>query len=102
MAPEVLVLICNPIANQPLPCWRDRAGLEVDLVMERGPVLHAAEIKSGRTIAGDFFTSLAKWSTLAANKAGSATLVYGGEQPQRRTHAAAVPWRQAGTVFEGL
>ena len=38
--------------------WRDRTGHEIDLVEDEGKLIHAAEIKSGRTIASDAFAGL--------------------------------------------
>jgi len=45
--------------------FRDAAGHEVDLLIPDGGRLHPVEIKSGQTIAADFFHSLSKWRELA-------------------------------------
>lgn len=73
--------------------FRDQTGNEVDLVAEDGPQLHALEIKSGQTIAGDFFKNLARFAKLTGN-VDSSTLVYGGSQKQARGNHAVVPWRE--------
>ena len=58
--------------------WRDSNGVEVDLLIEQGERLMPLEIKSGRTVAPDFFSGLEKWTALAGEKAVDPTLVYGG------------------------
>jgi hypothetical protein len=75
--------------------YRDHQGHEVDLIVERGDTMAAVEVKSGRTIAGEFFADL---SWLANQELGAANtrldriLVYGGPERQRRTQATVVPW----------
>ncbi len=76
--------------------FRSRAGLEVDIVVESGTSLLAAEVKSGRTIAADFLASLEELRRLlaAARPARSvrARLVYGGDSAQKRKGVEVVPW----------
>lgn len=78
--------------------FRSRAGLEVDVLLETAASLLATEIKAGRTIAGDFFTSLAELrSLLTASRLPRrlrARLVYGGETAQNRTGVQVVPWNR--------
>ncbi|MBI5383756.1 MAG: ATP-binding protein [Verrucomicrobia bacterium] len=78
--------------------WRDRTGNEVDVVIEDGQTLHPLEVKSGETINADFFAGLRTWTQLAGKAAGSARLVYGGEQAQTRQGIQVLPWRQIGKV----
>jgi len=73
--------------------WRDKAGLEVDLLVEKGDSLQPLEIKSGQTIAADFFQTLAKWGALAGKPDAPAWLVYGGDQSARHGNVEIVPWR---------
>lgn len=43
-------------AEEPdLHFWRDSTGHEIDLLIERGRNLTPVEIKSGETVAGDYF-----------------------------------------------
>ncbi len=72
--------------------WRDRTGHEVDLVVDQGGRLVPVEIKSGKTLAADFFAGLARWRELAGDSAGQGWLVYGGDQRQRRAEIEVVPW----------
>ena len=58
--------------------WRDAAGHEVDLVIDRGSELVPLEVKAGETVTGDFFRGLTFFRDLAGNPTGPAGLVYGG------------------------
>jgi len=71
--------------------YRDRRGLEVDLVVERHDGLVLVETKSGRTLASDFFDSLDAAAGLIESR--ERVLVYGGDLAQRRSNATVVPWR---------
>jgi len=79
-----------------LSFFRDRKGLEVDIVIEDGRSLLAIETKSGQTIAGDFFAGLESFRALAAEshpaRHPKAFLVYGGAEAQKRSIAEVVPW----------
>jgi len=76
--------------------FRSRGGLEVDVVVETGTTLLAAELKAGRTIAADFFASLEELQSLLAvsrpPRNVRARLVYGGDAAQKRTGVDIVPW----------
>ena len=76
--------------------YRDQRRLEVDAIWERDGATYAVEIKSGRTIAADHFDALdglrALWPRTGSPPPAS-VLVYGGDEPSRRTAAAVVPWR---------
>jgi len=76
--------------------YRDRKGLEVDLIAETGEAIVAIEAKSGRTVATDFFDALerfaARHGTVEGGRAVRRVVVYGGDEPQRRREATVVPW----------
>ena len=72
--------------------WRDSGGNEVDAVIEHGGRFHALEVKSGKTIAADYLTGLERFSHIAAN--ATASLVYAGDDGQRRSHAVIFGWRE--------
>lgn len=74
--------------------WRDRRGMEVDCVLERGTKLGPVEIKSGRTVARDFFRGLARFGELAGDRAEPGYVVYGGDRVQQRRAGRALPWRE--------
>jgi hypothetical protein len=72
---------------------RDKEGHEVDLVIETAPkILQAVAIKSGATVAGDFFTGLDYWGSKLAGQSLIPWLVYGGESPQKRSKGTVLPW----------
>ncbi|MBI9087451.1 MAG: ATP-binding protein [Desulfobacterales bacterium] len=72
--------------------WRDRAGTEVDALIEQGEKLQPVEIKSGQTLNRDFFKGLNKWTALAGPVAIRPTLVYGGEDRLESTGITVFPW----------
>ena len=83
-------------AGQPLDLyfWRDHTGNEVDVLVDEGARLRPIEIKSGATLNADFFTGLRRWRQIAGQKAGPASLVYGGDAAVEREGTAVVPWKK--------
>ena len=73
--------------------WRDSAGNEIDILVDQGEQLAPIEVKSGKTVAADFFGALRKWCTQAGPAAGPATLIYAGDKQQRRTDVTVLPWQ---------
>ena len=73
--------------------WRDSKGLEIDLILESGEKLDAIDIKSGQTIAPDFFSSLKRWGKLAGQTDLPAWLIYGGDKGLANENISIVPWR---------
>lgn len=73
---------------------RDKEGHEVDIVVETSPnVIQAVEVKSGATVAGDFFSGLDYWSSKLDGRTLQPWLVYGGETSQKRSRGTVLPWR---------
>jgi hypothetical protein len=66
----------------------------VDILIDQGQQLVPVEVKSGETIASDYFTGLSRWVSLAGREAGRAWVVYGGSEKQSRSQAEVLPWRQ--------
>ncbi len=88
-----LLKSCYHAGREPrLSFWRDHRGHEVDLVVEtpRGAV--PVEIKSGATVASDFFRGLRHWEKLSGD-AGRGILVYGGGDSYPRSGVAVRSWR---------
>ncbi len=86
-----------------LSFFRDSRGLECDLFYETGRGIHAIEIKSGATVASDYFTSLNRVAKLIPSIAAK-TVVYGGTARQSRTDSEVLPpVKLSGTLerFEG-
>lgn len=82
-------------AGQPadLYFWRDSSGHEVDLLWEQDGGLQAVEIKSGATLAPDWFAALRKWRAFAGDEALAPWLIYGGEQRYPREGVQVLGWR---------
>lgn len=80
--------------------WRDRGGLEVDCVLDRGNALVPIEIKSGQTVASDFFLPLARFAELAGELASPGWIVYGGDRTERRRSTTVLPWTMIDSLTE--
>ena len=77
--------------------WRDFSGHEVDIVLEKDGRLVPIEIKSGKTVASDFFDGLRQWENLSGVKAGA--LIYGGDESYEREGFGVIPWNKAYDAF---
>lgn len=71
--------------------WRDSTGLEVDLVMDTDSGLIPIEIKSGQTIASDWFKGLKKWQEISQENT-QAKLIYGGDKSYVRNGINCQSW----------
>ncbi len=71
--------------------WRDRAGHEIDLVIDKADRLIPVEIKSGQTLTSDSFKGLNWWKQLAGEN--RSFLVYGGDSSYERTGTSVISWR---------
>lgn len=91
---EFLKYRLNNALSSNLYFWRDSTGHEVDILIEQADKLLPIEIKSGQTVASDFFDSLKKFQKLAGDSVGPAALIYGGAQGQQRETAKVVPWKR--------
>jgi len=72
--------------------WRDSAGHEIDLLIDQGAKQIPIEIKSGQTVASDFFADIDYWRTLAGRPDGVAGLVSGGDSSYKRRGVSVVSW----------
>lgn len=95
---ELLKARYNRALEENLYFWRDYAGHEVDLLIDRGLELVPVEVKSGQTVNRDFFTGLERWREIAGDAAGRGWLVYGGDRRESRTEVEVVPWRSIGAL----
>ena len=75
-----------------LAFWRDHRGNEVDLVLSTPKGAFPVEIKSGATIASDFFKGLNYWGRMTGSMHGA--LVYGGDRSFNRNNFQVRSWRQ--------
>jgi len=90
---ELVKTLLNQGLEPDLYFWRDSTGHEVDLIVERGRELIPVEIKSGETIAGDYFKGLEYWRTLPGQEECPALLVFGGETSVKRRDISVCSWR---------
>jgi len=72
--------------------WRDSAGHEIDILVEQDSDLIPIEVKSGETIADDFYKGLRYWLGLAQTPKGPSALVYGGNRSLRRSSIISYSW----------
>ena len=84
-----------------LSFFRTSDGLECDLLYPTPAGLVAVEIKSGATLTGAWFAGLRRIKHTLPSVA-SAAIVYGGDQPQVRTDATAVPLADFSTLLSNL
>jgi predicted AAA+ superfamily ATPase len=79
--------------------WRNKSGVEIDLLIEHAQSLHAVELKSGQTVAADWFKGLKKYAALHAEHETSSspsltqTVVYGGTAQHSRPGVSVMGWR---------
>ena len=90
---ELLKAQTNQGIKPTLHFLRDKEGHEVDAFIETAPdTFHAVEIKSGETIASDFFSGLDYWRTKLPRQTITPWLVHGGTTRQQREKASILPW----------
>ncbi len=82
-----------------LSFFRDSQGLECDLVCENGNGMGAIEIKSGATVASDWFDSLNR-VTKVLPQISARAVVYGGSDRQSRRDAEVVPLAVLSEILE--
>jgi len=64
--------------------WRNNAGNEIDIILDKGLELIPVEIKLGQTITKDYFKGIKYWSNLSNIKNGY--VVYAGREYQNRSN----------------
>ena len=82
-----------------LSFFRDSRGLECDLLFETGRGVCAIEIKSGATIASDYFDSLSRVGE-SVPQVSAKLVVYGGTLRQSRSVGEVVPFGELRDVLE--
>ena len=89
---ELMKIRLNRGERPNLYFWRDSNGNEVDVVIEHGQKLMPVEIKSGQTVAHDFFSGLERWTAMAGDRTFSPTLIYGGTDTYRQKGICVTGW----------
>lgn len=77
-----------------LSFWRDQTGHEIDVVMERDGRTIPMEIKSGRTVSGDFFAGLSYYADLSDVPRNEGAVVYGGDERYDGAQGRLFPWHR--------
>ena len=78
--------------------WRDKNGVEIDLITnsisQEGKEQPAAwEIKAGSTYSPDYFKNLKHWMSLANTRADSCKVIYTGENNIQTQFGELVAWK---------
>lgn len=82
--------------------WRDNHGHEIDCLLEKGDTLVPIEIKAGRTLTKDYFSTFDFWHQLTGGLPAMAFVVYGGYENKNFSYGNAVSWRSVNTIFNIL
>ncbi len=72
--------------------WRDNAGTEIDLIIERTPSFIAVEIKAGSTLKEEFTRSLIKFANYSGISQDRCHVVYAGKMSYSRKKAHIWNW----------
>ncbi len=100
---ELLKARTNRGIKPSLHFLRDKEGHEVDAFIETGPdTFHAVEVKSGETIAADFFSGLDYWRAKLPRQTLTPWLVHGGTASQQREKATVLPWNGLSPLIETI
>lgn len=100
---ELLKARLNEGQRPDLHFLRDKAGHEVDAVVETGPGhLEGVEIKSGQTVASDFFSGLDYWRSRLKGHTLESWLIHGGEAAQARSQGTVLPWSGLAPLIEAV
>ncbi len=100
---ELLKAQTNRGIKPSLHFLRDKEGHEIDAFIETGPdTFQAVEIKSGETIAADFFTGLDYWRAKLTRQTVAPWLVHGGTAHQQREKGTVLPWNDLSPLLSTL
>ena len=100
---EILKAQTNHGLKPTLHFLRDKEGHEIDALIETGlDTFHAVEIKSGETIASDFFTGLDYWRAKLTRQTITPWLIHGGTALQHREKATVLPWNDLSPLIEKI
>jgi len=88
---EILKQRFNAGQTDNLYYFRDNIGNEVDLICDHGVEIDTVEIKSGQTIASDYFKGL-RYLAKLTDAIRNSTLIYGGEKSYTREGIRLLAW----------
>lgn len=73
--------------------WRDSYGHEIDLLLKKGTNFSVFEIKSSKTILPKMIKGLDYFDKITNGKVNSKTLLYGGNEDEKRTNFIVKSWK---------
>ena len=82
----------NKKQNPDIYFWRDSAGHEIDMLVEKKGKLFPVEIKSGETFNSSFIDGLKYWTDLSEGNEKDAFLIYGGDKKMTYKGVNVIPW----------
>lgn len=75
--------------------YRDKNGVEADLILEHPDHLIVGEVKSGQTVTNDLLSPVRRVAkALGEQKATSQVVIFGGKDRQQRTDVTMLPWKE--------
>ncbi len=72
--------------------WQDSTGDEIDILLEHSHKLVPIEVRSGQTIARDYFKGIDLWRELVGDAEHPAASVYAGDRTFRRKNVTVYRW----------
>lgn len=78
--------------------WRDRAGNEIDLLVDNGTALIPIEIKSGATYSKEFKKNLIKWDKISKQSEKKYT-IYGGNEDFVDMDTEVLSWKSVKKIL---
>ena len=75
--------------------WRSKAGLEIDLLIDRNQRLYPLETKSSATLLPGHANALNKWRELAGENASKGVIVANIDNPMEVSGYRAISWKHA-------
>jgi hypothetical protein len=78
---------------------RDNTGHEIDMLMAEATAFRAVEIKSGETLAADFFKGIDFFRKISGLSPDQCFLVYGGVKDYARESGQVVGWKHMTRIF---
>lgn len=80
--------------------WRDKAGHEIDCIIDQPNQPIPVEIKAGKTVTSSFFQEMAFWQEQTKNQEAPRYLVYAGDKNHNWPLAQALSWKNSGNIIE--
>ena len=90
--------VLNRSVNEDIFFWRDNAGHEIDIIIDKKDSFVPVEVKSGKTVTDEFFKGIKYWQRLTGLPSG--TVIYGGDETYSYSDGRqAISWRNPETLF---